>query len=99
MFASIKGRINFLQLRRFSKFCEQYFRIGFQKTLDFLSFNAILLEKHLSSSSVLAIVLDPRYIDKSGKVTKGVGNFWSDAPAKQFQYVVSRFSCSEGNEG
>jgi len=26
LFASVKGRINFLQLGRFSKFCEQYFR-------------------------------------------------------------------------
>jgi len=45
LFASVKGRINFLQLGRFSKFCEQYFRIGFQKSLDFLSFNSILLKK------------------------------------------------------
>jgi len=82
LFASIKGRINFLQLERFSKFCEQYFRIGFQKTLDFLCFNSILLEKHFPSSSVLAIALDPSYIDKSGKATKGVGNFWSGCAGK-----------------
>ena len=80
--ASIKGRINFLQLGRFSKFCEQYFRIGFQKTFDFLFFNSILLEKHFTSSSVLAIALDPSYIDKSGKATKGVGNFWSGCAGK-----------------
>lgn len=82
LFASIKGRINFLQMARFSTFCEQYFRIGFQKTMDFLSFNSILLEKHLSSSSALAIALDPSYIDKSGKATKGVGNFWSGCAGK-----------------
>ena len=82
LFASIKGRINFLQLGRFSKFCEQYFRIGFQKTLDFLPFNSILLEKHFAPSAVLAIALDPSYIDKSGKATKGVGNFWSGCAGK-----------------
>ena len=82
LFASVKGRINFLQFGRFSKFCEQYFRLGFQKRLDFLSFNSILLEKHLSSSSVLAIALDPSYIDKNGKATKGVGNFWSGCARK-----------------
>jgi hypothetical protein len=69
-------------LGRFSKFCEQYFRIGFQKTFDFLSFNATLLEKHFSPSTVLAIALDPSYIDKSGKATKGVGNFWSGCAGK-----------------
>jgi len=82
LFASIKGRINFLQMERFSKFCEQYFRIGFQKTLDFLSFNSILLENHFAPSSVLAIAMDPSYIDKSGKATKGVGNFWSGCAGK-----------------
>ena len=72
LFASIKGRINFLQLGRFSKFCEQYFRIGFQKNFDFLSFNSILLQKHLSNSTVFAIALAPSYIDKSDKITSGL---------------------------
>ena len=79
MFASIKGRINFLQLERFSKFCEQYFRIGFQKDFDFLSFNTTLV-KHLSGD--LAIAIDPSYISKSGKCTSGVGNFWSGCASK-----------------
>ena len=82
LFDSIKGRINFLQLGRFSKFCEQYFRIGFQKEFDFLSFNSILLQKNLSHSSVLAVALDPSYIDKSGKITCGLGHFWSGCAGK-----------------
>ena len=80
LFASIKGRINFLQMGHFSKFYEQYFRIGFQKTFDFLSFNSIFLEKHLST--VLAIALDQSYIDKSGKATYGAGRFWSGCAGK-----------------
>ena len=80
MFASIKGRINFLQLERFSKFCEQYFRIGFQKDFDFLSFNTTLVKEHLSGD--LAIAIDPSYISKSGKCTSGVGNFWSGCASK-----------------
>ena len=82
LFASVKGRINFLQLGRFSKFCEQYFRIGFQKKFDFLSFNSILFQKHLSNSTVLAVALDPSYIDKSGKITSGLGHFWSGSAGK-----------------
>jgi Transposase DDE domain. len=80
LFASIKGRINFLQLGRFSSFCEQYFRIGFQKEFDFLTFNKVLLEKRLSS--ILAIVLDPSYISKFGKWTHGVGSYWSGCAGK-----------------
>jgi hypothetical protein len=82
LFASIKGRINFLQLGRFGKFREQYFRIGFQKKMDFLSFNSILLKKHLSASSVLAIALDPSYISKAGKATAGLSKFWSGCAGK-----------------
>ncbi len=80
LFASIKGRINFLQLERFSKFCEQYFRIGSQKKFDFLAFNTALLKDCLSP--VLAIAMDPSYISKSGKFTPGVGNFWSGCAGK-----------------
>jgi len=80
LFACIKGRINFLQLERFGKFCEQYFRIGFQKEFNFLAFNTALLKEHLSS--VLAIAMDPSYISKAGKFTSGVGKFWSGCDTK-----------------
>ncbi|OJV49660.1 MAG: hypothetical protein BGO40_10660 [Chryseobacterium sp. 39-10] len=38
-FLSIKGRINFLQLERFSERCESGFRYFFEQSFDFLSFN------------------------------------------------------------
>ena len=79
-FASIKGRINFLQLGWFGKFCEQYFRINVQKKFDFLSFNTTLIKENLSGD--LAIAIDPSYIGKSGKCTEGVGNFWSGSASK-----------------
>jgi hypothetical protein len=41
-----------------------------------------LLKNHLRTSGALAIALDPSYIDKSGKATKGVGNFWSGCAGK-----------------
>ena len=80
LFASIKGKINFLQLERFSKFCEQYFRLGFQKEFDFLAFNTELLKGCLSED--LAVAMDPSYISKSGKCTAGVGYFWSGCASK-----------------
>ena len=80
LFASIKGRINFLQLGRFGKYCEQYFRIGFQWKFDFLSFNTQLLQGRVSHDK--AIAFDPSYLFKSGKCTPGVGRFWSGCAAK-----------------
>lgn len=40
LFLSIKGRINFLQLSRFSENCEQYFRINFENKFNFQDFNS-----------------------------------------------------------
>ena len=80
LFASIKGRINFLQLGRFGKYREQYFRIGFQEKFDFLPFNIQLIQGHLSRDK--AIAFDPSYLFKSGKCTPGVGRFWSGCAAK-----------------
>jgi hypothetical protein len=42
-FLSIKGKINFLQLSRFSSFCEQFFRIHFENRFNFQGFNLSLI--------------------------------------------------------
>jgi Transposase DDE domain. len=80
LFSAIKGRINFLQLKRFGNCCEQYFRIGFQRTFEFLDFNTALLKGHLSNT--VAVAMDPSYISKTGKCTAGVGYFWSGCASK-----------------
>jgi len=72
---SIKGRINFLQLGRFSPFCEQTFRNHFEKAFDFFSFNMQLINQSLYLERVIAF--DPSFIPKSGKSTYGRGRFWS----------------------
>jgi hypothetical protein len=72
---SIKGRINFLQLGRFSPLCEQTYRNQFEKDFDFLSFNKQLINSAISSKC--AVALDPSYIPKAGKATYGRGRYWS----------------------
>jgi len=74
-FLSIKGRINFLQLGRFSPYCEQTHRIQFEKEFDFFAFNRLLTEEIVSKDCIIAF--DPSYIPKSGKLTYGSGRFWS----------------------
>lgn len=79
-FLSIKGKINFLQLERYSSICEQTFRNHFKKTFDFLSFNKELMSEGKAKNIIsckLAIALDPSYIPKSGKSTYGRGKYWS----------------------
>jgi hypothetical protein len=79
-FLSIKGRINFLQLARFSQHCEQYFRINFEKKFDFQAFNFALIFQQ--SIEEIIIAFDPSYIPKSGKCTFGLGRYWSGCAQK-----------------
>lgn len=72
---SIKGKINFTQLGRFSPYCEQTHRIHFEQEFDFLPFNKLLCNQITDKDRILAF--DPSYIPKSGKHTYGRGRFWS----------------------
>ncbi len=80
LFLSIKGRVNFLQLERFSGKCEQRFRYFFELSFDFLTFNKTLITMHIKGKTALAF--DPSFISKSGKKTPGVGYFWSGVAGK-----------------
>jgi len=80
LFMSIKGRINFLQLSRYGKHCEQHFRNQFENSFDFLLFNKELISQHCSKH--LTIAFDPSYISKAGKSTPGLGYFWSGCAGK-----------------
>jgi hypothetical protein len=74
----IPGRINFLQLWRYGKSCEQRFRQNFSKDFDWLEFNLSLSDKVLTGDRK-TIAIDPSYISKSGKNTPWIGYFWSGA--------------------
>jgi hypothetical protein len=80
LFLAIKGRVNFMQLSRYSNHGEQYFRNQFNKPFDFLSFNKELIVEH--GGKHLTIALDPSYVSKSGKFTSGTGYFWSGVAGK-----------------
>ena len=75
LFLSIKGRINFLQLSRYSDFCEQYFRIHFENLFNFSYFNGEIIKRYCSSERI--VVIEPSYISKSGKQSYGLSRFWS----------------------
>lgn len=72
---TISGRINFLQLARYCKSCEQRFRQNFRKKFDWIAFNQSFVQKQ--SGHRYAIAIDPSFVSKSGKKTPGLGYFWS----------------------
>jgi hypothetical protein len=73
-FSAIKGKINFLQMQRFSQKCEQYFRINFENKFNYQAFNMTMIKQKVSEC---IIAFDPSYIPKSGKKTYGLGSYWS----------------------
>jgi len=80
-FSSIKGKINFLQMERFSNKCEQYFRINFENAFNFQMFNLSLIKTRAKVTECI-VAFDPSYIQKSGKETYGLGAYWSGCAGK-----------------
>jgi hypothetical protein len=78
-FSSIKGKINFLQMERFSDKCEQYFRINFENKFNFQDFNLTMIKERITEC---IIAFDPSYIKKSGKKTYGLGMYWSGCASR-----------------
>lgn len=80
LYLSIPGRINFLQLGRYGRHGEQYYRRQSETGFDFFSFNAALAKPFIGDRC--AIAFDPSFIHKSGKHTPGIGYFWSGCVGK-----------------
>ena len=74
---SIRGRVNFTNLARYSPHCESTYRNNFAAPFDWLTFNIHLVDTYLSEQRIIA--LDPSYITKSGRHSDGVAYFWSGA--------------------
>jgi hypothetical protein len=75
LFLSIRGRLTYLNLGRYGDYCEQSFRINYEKYFDFKTYNTELIQTYCGDE--LIWLFDPSYLAKSGKHTPGVGYFWS----------------------
>ena len=74
----IPRKVNFTQMGRYGKRCEQCYRQTAERDVDWLEINmwlsAFAFKKGKGRN---AIAIDPSYIKKSGKHTPYVGTFWS----------------------
>lgn len=70
-----RGRMNFANLARQSRWNESSYRNNYSKNFDFMKFNQLLIDEYCSEERI--VVLDPSFIRKSGKRTPGLGYFWS----------------------
>ena len=75
LFMTIKGKINFTQMERYSSSPEVRFRNWFKRIFDFAAFNSLLIKAFCSDE--LLIGFDPSFVSKSGKYTDHIGYFYS----------------------
>ena len=73
----IPRKINFRQMGRYSRSCEQRFRQAFEREFDWLGYNTSLMWRRFGRHSRKAIAIDSSYISKVGKKTPYIGKFWS----------------------
>ena len=80
LWLAIPGRINFLNLARYSGKSEKTFRNWFEKPLDWLSLNTALIQ-HLQHGNLIGkraiLGIDASFIPKAGNSTPGLGKFWN----------------------
>ena len=81
LYIVIQRKINFTQMERYGTYCEQTYRMNFNrgraKCINWVKFNLALSRHYLNMDELLAIAIDPSYISKSGKKTPHIGTFWS----------------------
>lgn len=80
LYLSMRGRYTFAGMSRYGQHCEKTHRLHFEKSFDFLSFNAALCKESLSDHCIIAF--DPSYLPKSGKHTPHRDTFWSGCLGK-----------------
>lgn len=73
-------RYVFSNMQRWGSLTEKSYRSCFKKLFDWFSFNFELVQGHCSKEIIC--VFDPCFINKSGKQTYGLGQFWSGTAAK-----------------
>lgn len=76
--ALIPGKINFTRMSRYGGRTAKTFASNFKSKVDWIKVNSgIARENFGSTGDDVAIAIDPSFISKAGKLTYGMGRFWS----------------------
>ncbi len=75
--ALIPGKVNFTRLSRYGGRTAKTFAANFGTHIDWLKINQRLALEAFHRTDDVAIAIDPSYISKAGKLTYGMGKFWS----------------------
>lgn len=95
---SLRGRVNFKNLSRYSHYDESTFHRNFDQAFDFVQFNSKMIMSLDSSQHTWIAAADCSFIKKSGKHTYGLDKFWSSAAgAERTGLEVSAVSLIDTN--
>jgi hypothetical protein len=76
------GKANFTNLSRYGDYSERTYRRQYQKTFDFIPFHAQTITAAIEPSREQIAAIDCSFINKSGKQTWGVDNFYNGSISK-----------------
>lgn len=75
--ALIPGKVNFTRLSRYGGRTAKTFASNFKATVDWIKVNVGIARDSIGAGDDIAIAIDPSFISKSGRLTYGIGRFWS----------------------
>ncbi|NBC19034.1 MAG: hypothetical protein GVY18_17165, partial [Bacteroidetes bacterium] len=79
---ALRGRVNFTNMARYSRLCEQTFRRHFAKAFAWVAFNLTVLRLRRHPNEQLIGVFDATFLPKSGSETYGLDRFFSSAAGR-----------------
>ena len=79
---ALRGRVNFTNMARFSRFHEQTFRRHFKKAFQWVWFNLIVFRLRRHPEEPIIGAFDCTFLPKSGTETWGLGQFFSSLAGK-----------------
>lgn len=71
------GRLNYTRLERMGSHTEKTYREAFSKEVDWAKIEVETIFRVFSADDSLSIVIDPSFLQKSGRCTPGAGLYWS----------------------
>lgn len=77
---SMRGRINFTNMSRIGAYSEKTYRLHYENSFDYFTFNKLLVKETFSNHVIIAG--DCSFIPKSGKHTPNIDKFWNGCASK-----------------
>ncbi len=79
---SLRGRMNYRNMSRYSGIHEKTFSRNFRKSFDFIELNHRLILETIPEGNKKMAAIDASFVPKSGKHSYGIDYFWSGVASR-----------------